>query len=248
LGEALGELGINPVFLLSQIVNFLILFVALRVFLWKPLTQRLDARREMLRKQREDAEATAEARAQIEEERARVLADAQAEAKEVLAEARSQAQEIIDQAHVEARERVEQELADARQAAEEERDRLLGRMREQIATLAIAAAHKLVEEALDEQRQRALVDAFFSGVREGRVEVLPQDVRRIEGPVTVISAVPLREEERDAIRQEMADRAEGGITFQVDPQILGGLVVRAGDRVIDASMAGKLEQLREALA
>ncbi|HHS98044.1 MAG TPA: F0F1 ATP synthase subunit delta, partial [Chloroflexi bacterium] len=39
-----------------------------------------------------------------------------------------------------------------------------------------------------------------------------------------------------------------GISFEVDPQILGGLVVRVGDRVIDGSFAGQLEQLRETLA
>jgi F-type H+-transporting ATPase subunit b len=247
LDEALGRLGINIPFLLSQIVNFLILFVALRVFLWKPLMQQLDKRREIVRKQEEEAEALAQARAEIEQERARVLEDAREQAKDVLAQAREQAQEITEQANVEAREKVERQIAEARQAAEEERDRLLGGMREQIATLSIAATQKLVGEALDEQRQRALVESFFSGVQEGRVEVLPEDVERVKGPVVVTSAVPLTDEEKATIREDLQERVGGPVSFAVDPELLGGLVIRAGDRVIDGSMAGRLNQLREAL-
>lgn len=246
----MGRLGINGPFLLAQIVNFLILFVALSALLWKPLTRGLEKRREMLRKQEEDAEAVALAREEIDQERVRLLDEARAEASQLLAKAREQVREITEQAAAEARQETEQLLAQARQDAEEERNRVLGEMREQIAALAIAAAHKLLGEALDEKRQRALVDAFFSGVREGRVEVLPEEAGPAEGPVAVTSAVPLTKKEQDVLREDLAGRLGEGVTvsFQVDPQILGGLVVRVGDRVIDGSLAGQLEQLRQTLA
>jgi F0F1-type ATP synthase delta subunit len=35
------------------------------------------------------------------------------------------------------------------------------------------------------------------------------------------------------------------VTFRVDPNILGGLVVRVGDKVLDGSIAGQLEGLRQ---
>jgi len=250
VGEVLGSLGINGPALLSQAVNFLILFGLLTVLLWKPAMQRLETRREMLRKQREDADAVAQARADIDQERARAMEQARAEATQLLAEARQQARESAEQAAAKARQQAEQLLAQARQDAEEERNRLLGQMREQITALALAAAHKLVGEALDEQRQRALVGAFFSGVREGRVEVLPDEVGPVGGPVVVTSALPLTDAEQVAIRQDMAARLgqDVDLTFRVDPQILGGLVVRVGDRVVDGSVAGQLEQLRQTLA
>mgnify|MGYP006308447359 CR=1 FL=1 len=65
MSEALEALGINGPFLLSQIVNFLILFIALRFIVWKPLMNRLEERRGMLQQQREDAEAAEEARSEI---------------------------------------------------------------------------------------------------------------------------------------------------------------------------------------
>lgn len=249
--DALGTLGVNWLFLLSQVVNFLILFIALGAFLWKPAMKRLDERRQMLEKEKADAEALAEARANIGEEREKTLEQAREEARTITAEAREQATALTEQAAQEARQKEAEMLAEARQVAEEERNRVLGEMRGQITALAIAAAQKIVGATLDEQRQQALVESFFSGIREGRVEVLAEGVEVGAGePVMVTSAIPLTEGQRATIQQDLAARVgeESAITFRVDPQILGGLTVRVGDRVVDGSAAGQLERLRQSLA
>ena len=62
--------------------------------------------------------------------------------------------------------------------AELERNRILGDLRGQVAALAIAAANKLVGEALDEKKQHALIDEFFSGVKSGKVVVLDGSIQR----------------------------------------------------------------------
>ncbi|RLC78461.1 MAG: hypothetical protein DRJ03_25200 [Chloroflexi bacterium] len=250
--DALGKLGINNLFLLSQIINFLILFGALSVFLWKPLMQSLDKRRQMLEKEKEDAAALAEERANIAAERARVLDQARGEANKITATAREQAQAVAEQFAQEMRQKEADVLAEARHAAEEERNRILGEMRDQIAALSIAAAQKIIGETLDDQRQQALVESFFSGIREGRVEVLADgaEVGPAGAPVTITSALPLTEEQQATVRRDLAARmgGESEIAFQVDPQILGGLVVRVGDRLVDGSVTGQLERLHQSLA
>jgi len=65
----------------------------------------------------------------------------------------------------------------------------------------------------------------------------------------VISAVPLTPKEREEFRRRI-HASYGGLVdleFQVDASILGGVIVRVGDRVIDGSIAGKLEALRDRL-
>ncbi len=250
MGEALGSMGINGPFLVSQIVNFLILFALMGVFLWKPLMGNLDKRRDMLEKEKKDAEALSEARANIEAERERALGQAREEGQQVLAEARNQASAMAERSAQEARQKEADILVQARQDAEEERNRILGEMRGQITSLAIAAAQKIVGATLDEQRQQALVESFFSGIRDGRVEVLPEGVEAGAGEaVTVTSAIPLTGEQQVSVQQDLAARLGEGslITFRVDPQILGGLMVRVGDRVMDGSAAGQLERLRQSL-
>ena len=66
----------------------------------------------------------------------------------------------------------------------------------------------------------------------------------------VITAVPLREEERDRLRARLAEAARAPVFLEthVDPSIIGGMIVRAGDQLIDGSVRNKLEGLREALA
>jgi F-type H+-transporting ATPase subunit b len=132
--------------------------------------------------------------------------------------------------------------------AERERERILGDLRSQVGSLAIAAARKLIGDSLDEQRQHALIDEFFSGVRAGRVAVLEQN--GLSGAsAEVTSALPLTAEEKEAVRQDILSRigAQATVTFRVDPGILGGLVVRVGDKVLDGSVAGQLEALRQNL-
>jgi F-type H+-transporting ATPase subunit b len=145
----------------------------------------------------------------------------------------------------------EAEAARARDAAmaeaEMERNRILGDLRGQVASLAIAAANKLVGDALDENRQRALLNEFFSGIKSGKVVVL--DNASFKGDsAEVTSALPLNPEEESTVRQEVLTRIGAKqIAFRVDPAILGGLVIKVGDKVMDNSVAGRLEGLRQNL-
>jgi F-type H+-transporting ATPase subunit b len=150
------------------------------------------------------------------------------------------------------RTQAEAEAARIREAAVAEatveRDRVLGDLRSQSASLSIAATQKLIGEALDERRQRALLDEFFSGIRGGRVTVLEgADARGQSAEIT--SALPLTDQEKDTVRQEITNRVGAQtVAFRVDPSILGGLVVKVGDKVVDASVAGRLENLRTTLS
>jgi F-type H+-transporting ATPase subunit b len=145
----------------------------------------------------------------------------------------------------------EAEAAKTREAAiaeaEVERNRVLGDLRGQVASLAIAAANKLVGEALDEKKQHALLNEFFSGVKSGKVVVLDNANFRGE-TAEVTSALPLNQEEENKVCQELfATVGAKDVNFRVDPSILGGLVIKVGDKVLDGSVAGKLEGLRQSL-
>jgi F-type H+-transporting ATPase subunit delta len=63
--------------------------------------------------------------------------------------------------------------------------------------------------------------------------------------VEVISAVTLSDAQTDKLRQSLSTRLKRTVRMQnsVDPTLLGGAVVRAGDLVIDGSLKGRLERL-----
>ncbi len=240
-------LGINLPFLLVQIVNLIIVYTVIVKWVVGPIGNMLEKRRQTIAQGLEDARVAAEARANAEKEAAKIIADAQAEASKVVREANERAQEVAKAVKAEA----EAEAAKARESAlmeaEQERNRWLADLRGQVAALSIAAAHKLVGEALDEKRQHTLLEEFFSGVKSGKVVVL-EDADFKGESAEVTSALPLSEKEQDAVKKEvLAKVGAQAISFRVDPSILGGLVIKIGDKVLDGSVAGKLEGLRATL-
>ena len=243
----MDKLGLNLGYLLLQIFNFLILFVVLRVWVYKPILGLLDKRRQNIAQGLEDARVAAEARANAEKDAAKIIADAQAEASKVVREANERAQGVAKEVKAEA----DSEAAKAREAAlaetEVERARILGDLRGQVAALSIAATQKLVGEALDEKRQHALLDEFFSGVKSGKVVVM-EDASFKGDAAEVTSALPLTDQEQDSVKTDvLAKVGAQAVTFRVDPSILGGLVIKVGDKVMDGSVAGKLDNLRQNL-
>jgi F-type H+-transporting ATPase subunit b len=234
-------LGINLGLLIVQIIAFVIVFLTLNAWVYKPMMDMMESRKQKIAQGLEDARVAADARANAEKEAAKILADAQAEAGKVVREATERA----GSAGKEVKAAAEAEAAKAREAvmaeAELERNRILGDLRGQVAALAIAAANKLVGEALDEKKQRALIDEFFSGVKGGKV-VVAEALTGDSAEVT--SALPLTSDEQQAVKKSVTVKE---VSFKVDPSILGGLVIKVGDKVLDGSVAGKLEGLRQAM-
>jgi len=64
----------------------------------------------------------------------------------------------------------------------------------------------------------------------------------------VTSALPLSKAEEASVKKEILSKVGAqAVSFRVDPSILGGLVIKVGDKVLDGSVAGKLEGLRQNL-
>ncbi len=66
----------------------------------------------------------------------------------------------------------------------------------------------------------------------------------------VVSARALDDAQQEQIRAELAARTGRAVELsaRTDEQLLGGAIVRAGDRVLDASLRGRLQQLAQSLA
>jgi F-type H+-transporting ATPase subunit delta len=95
-------------------------------------------------------------------------------------------------------------------------------------------------------------------VRRGRIEDLPRvaaEFRRLDDQrngvthAIATSATPLEPSEVEALTARLVQMTGGKVELAVetDPSLLGGLVVRVGDRLIDGSVRGRLERLRNQL-
>jgi F-type H+-transporting ATPase subunit delta len=113
-----------------------------------------------------------------------------------------------------------------------------------------APPHELDPEATN--LARLLIESNRVGDAEGVAEEYEALADAAAGRVraTVTTAVELVPEERDRLSHQLSRRLgkEIRITVVVDKRILGGLKLQFGDRLIDASLSTRLQQLRRRLA
>ena len=101
---------------------------------------------------------------------------------------------------------------------------------------------RLVDLLLESQRGHlfpALADAFVDRVREHR-GILRADIT---------TAVPLSDTDRAMVASRLRGHfgKEIELHSQIDAEILGGVVARVGDQLLDGSLRGSLERLRQRL-
>jgi F-type H+-transporting ATPase subunit b len=230
-------LGINLGYLIVQILGISFLLILLTGFVYKPMLRVLDERKARIAKGLEDARQASIARENADVEAKKILDEARAEASNIRREAVVAAEGAAKDVEARAREDARAILANAQTEATEERNRILADLRGQVAAISIAAANKLVGASLDEKRQHELITDFFSRV--------PAEVSELKGEsAQITSALPLTDAEKQSAQKMLG---VSNVQFNVDPSILGGLVVRVGDRVVDDSVANRMNALQESL-
>jgi F-type H+-transporting ATPase subunit delta len=116
-----------------------------------------------------------------------------------------------------------------------------------------------VAEGVFANLSQSVRNIVFLMVRRGRIEQLPRvvaefirldDRRQGITHATATSAAPLTDLEVRALTARLEGMTGGRIALktEVDESLLGGLIVRVGDRLIDGSVRGRLERLRTQLA
>lgn len=168
-GEAEGGASLFSVDLgltLWTIVIFLGLMAILWKFAWGPILGAVNAREEAIRRDLEKAASEREEAERLLQEHKRQLAEARKEAQQILAESREAGDKLGKQMEEKAREEGQRLLEAARREIERERDAALDTLRKEAVELAMAAASKLLEERLDQPRDRELVTDYLDRLSE----------------------------------------------------------------------------------
>ena len=161
-GEAAG-LTINLFWVLVSAINFIVLFIIVWTFAFKPLSNTLNERREAIEQGLADAEQARRDRESAEAERAATLAEARREANDILARAQKVAQETRDADIAATKAELERMRERASAEIEAEKTSAIAELRGEVADLALAAAGRVVGETMTDDRQRRLVQEFLAG-------------------------------------------------------------------------------------
>jgi F-type H+-transporting ATPase subunit b len=156
----------NGITFLAQLISTLILFFGLKRFVWGPMQELLEKRKDVIVGELESAKSAREEAQELKDKYAVELNTAKEEANKIVENAKSHALEskqmIISEAEKEAaykREKAEKDIQQERNSLEKE-------IKAQAIEIAFAAAEKLVNENMDDLKNRQMVEKFIEEVGE----------------------------------------------------------------------------------
>jgi F-type H+-transporting ATPase subunit b len=151
-----------------QIVNTLILYLVLKKFLFVPVTEFIQGRQDEIQSSYDDAEKTNEEAKNLKSEYENKLDKVEEEKQEILIAAKKKADEQGSEIIKESKEQAAKLKEKAEQEIEIEKKKAINDVKDDISSMVIMAASKVLENEVDESRNKKLVDDFIKEVGESK--------------------------------------------------------------------------------
>lgn len=152
--------------LLIQFCATIILFIVVKIFFWKPITDILEKRREVIDSSLEQAKKSEENSKLLEEEKQQELMLAKQEIKALLDKAEKDANIKREQIILEANKIANQRLANLEFELEQEKNSMEKQIRKEIIDIAFAAAEKIAAKEIDQGKYSDVIDEILKGASE----------------------------------------------------------------------------------
>jgi len=164
MAQALAALGFNSRVFLLNIIAFVLLFLVLRRYLFRPLATMMNLRAQEIAEGLEAAQQSKEHLAKVGEEREGILAAARDEGREWVRQAGKEAEEARARLLAEAREEANRIRERGREAVAMEREQAMLEVRRTVVDLALLAASRAVLQRMDERSHRQAVEEFIAAL------------------------------------------------------------------------------------
>lgn len=164
MSEILHALNIDPRVMAAQVTGFIILWIILARYLFRPMLALLDSRKREIELTYEKANNERAEAEQLKAEFDQRIAGIEAEARSRIQAAIKEAQDAKDEILTDARTRSEDILHRGQEDLAREREKTLAGLREEVVNISLSAAGKLIGESLDEARHRKLVSDFVDRI------------------------------------------------------------------------------------
>ncbi len=231
------------------VINFLVLVAILYRLLHKPLLDVLERRQAGIEKAHRDAEAEADRARRKQEEYEHKLAGIEEERDRLLTEARERAEEVRRELTAKARAEAEREVKHLRRDWQRQRHDAIQSLERDIVEAALSLARRVLAELADQDIESKLQARLL--VELDDLAAAKEQQRRGlfagHGPVRVLSASPLSDQQRRSIEERVralsSDAVE--VDFAVEPALVAGGRVEFSSQALDASLADVVDAARE---
>lgn len=147
-------------------VAFIILLIILRAFAWKPILGAVKDREESIEKAISSADEARKEMAALQANNEALLKEARLERDKILAEARDTKDQIVSDAKNVAKQEAERLLTQAREVIDTEKKAALAEIKNQVATLSLDIAGKVIKaELAEDKKQQELVGKLMEEVK-----------------------------------------------------------------------------------
>ena len=155
--SATENLGINWHGLLSQLVSFVLLLTVLILIAYKPITKMLDERSKKIKESMDQSEFIKQQVAKTEQMVQEQLAQARRQGQDLVAQAAQIGERLREEARQQARQDAEAIVVRTRTEIQAEREEAIAKLREEFVDIAIQAAERVINKALDKETHRQLI-------------------------------------------------------------------------------------------
>lgn len=150
--------------LIAQIIVFLILVWFTMKYIWPPIVRAMDERAKRIAEGLETADRARKELAAADTHAADEIRKARAEAASIIERANQQAAQIVDKARADALLEAARQKAAAQSDIDNMAHRARAELREQVATLAVAGAEKILGREVNADTHKALLDELVAGI------------------------------------------------------------------------------------
>lgn len=149
---------INPGLMVWTVITFALLAIVLGKYAWKPLLQALNEREGKIRDSLDEAEKARSEAAELLKQNEKNLARAEEEYQRIIREGKTLAEKLKDEIVVKAQQQAQRQLQQAKDEIQRDIEAAKQQLRNEVADLAIQAAGKILDETLDAQKHKKVVD------------------------------------------------------------------------------------------
>jgi F-type H+-transporting ATPase subunit b len=160
--------GINGGDIVFQLVMFIILLALLKKFAWGPLMGIMKQREDHISNEINAAEQSRKETSKLLEEQRELLKQARTEAQELIENAKKQGDVQREEIMLAARAEAERVKESAKREIEQQKEQAVAAIRDQVASLSVLIASKVIEKELTAADQEKLINEYIQGAGEGR--------------------------------------------------------------------------------
>ena len=164
--EIFKDFGIQPILLLAQIINFVILLFLLKRFLYKPILKVLEERKKRIETLLKQAEEIQKKFAQANVEQEKILDTAKLQASKIIENAKEEAKVLSRKLQEETNKEIESTLERAKSALQLEKQKMISEAKGKIVDIVVLVTEKVTAKTLQKAEKEKLVNNALSEIKE----------------------------------------------------------------------------------